>query len=94
MKVASISTLKNQLSAHIDIVRSGETILITDRKQPVAMLSHLPPGSLTSDEHSAIAEGIIAPRAHKLDPESFLAMPLPGSGELTTAILEERSQGR
>jgi prevent-host-death family protein len=38
MKTATISETKNQLSALLDRVRHGETILITDRSQPVARL--------------------------------------------------------
>jgi len=38
MKGASITQAKNQLSALIDRVRHGETIVITDRGRPVARL--------------------------------------------------------
>ena len=38
MKIASITEAKNQLSALLDKVRHGETILITDRDHPVARL--------------------------------------------------------
>lgn len=39
MKTASISVTKNQLSALIEQVRQGETILITDHDRPVARLA-------------------------------------------------------
>ena len=39
MKTASISQAKNQLSAYIDLVRQGATIIITDRGRPVAELA-------------------------------------------------------
>ena len=38
MKKATITETKNQLSALIDRVRHGETIVITDRGRPVARL--------------------------------------------------------
>jgi prevent-host-death family protein len=38
MKKATITEVKNQLSALIDRVRHGETIVITDRGRPVARL--------------------------------------------------------
>lgn len=38
MKIASITETKNQLSALLDKVRHGETILITDRDRPIARL--------------------------------------------------------
>lgn len=38
MKIASITEAKNQLSALLDRVRGGETVVITDRDRPVARL--------------------------------------------------------
>jgi prevent-host-death family protein len=38
MRKATITEAKNQLSASIDRVRNGETIVITDRGLPVARL--------------------------------------------------------
>lgn len=38
MKTASISEAKNRLSAYIDLVRQGATVVITDRGRPVAEL--------------------------------------------------------
>ncbi len=45
MKTASISQAKNRLSAYVDMVRRGESILITDRGRPVARLAPLEPGT-------------------------------------------------
>ena len=36
MKTATISEVKNRLSAYLRAVRAGETVLILDRDQPVA----------------------------------------------------------
>ncbi len=38
MKTASISQLKNGLSAYLDQVRAGDTVLVTDRGMVVARL--------------------------------------------------------
>lgn len=38
MKTATLTETKNNLSALIDLVRSGETILILDRGRPVARI--------------------------------------------------------
>ena len=43
MHRASISDAKNNLSALIDRVRRGETVLICDRKRPVARLQPVGP---------------------------------------------------
>lgn len=45
MKTASISEAKNRFSAYVDLARRGESILITDRGNPVARLVPLEPGS-------------------------------------------------
>ncbi len=41
MKVASISDAKNKFSYYLDLVRQGDTVLIVDRKIPVARLESL-----------------------------------------------------
>ena len=38
MKTASISQLKNGLSSYVDLVRAGESVLVTDRGVVVARL--------------------------------------------------------
>ena len=38
MKIATISQTKNHLSALLDRVRHGETVLIVDRHRPIARL--------------------------------------------------------
>ena len=43
MKSTSISEAKNRLSAYIDRVRRGETVVITDRGKPVARLTLVEP---------------------------------------------------
>ena len=51
MKRATISETKNGLSALLDRVRHGESILITDRSRPVARLEPvLSTGDAGSDE--------------------------------------------
>lgn len=55
MKTASISEAKNRLSAYIDRVRRGETVLITDRGRPVARLAPLEPGT-KAHEDAQLAE--------------------------------------
>lgn len=93
MKIASISELKNGLSAHLELVRSGELVVVTDRKSPVATLERIAPGSLSSETAGLVAEGIAAPRKNPLDVQAFLAMP-PGRcrGGLAAAILDDRQE--
>ena len=41
MKKATISELKNRLSAYLKEVQAGETILVLDRDQPVARIERV-----------------------------------------------------
>jgi prevent-host-death family protein len=52
MKRATITEAKNGLSALIDQVRAGETILITDRGVPVARLE---PALVSGDDDGRLA---------------------------------------
>ena len=45
MKSATITEVKNQLSAIIDRVRAGETVIVTDRGQPVATIEPVRAGA-------------------------------------------------
>lgn len=97
MLTASISEAKNKLSALLDRVRAGETILILDRGSPVAQLG--PPDELSDDERLARLEraGIIRPGRGRRVPLEELAQPLaPGEqpAGVLEALLEERREGR
>jgi prevent-host-death family protein len=97
MRTASISEAKNKLSALLDRVRAGETILILDRGVPVAELG--PARELSDDQRIARLEraGVIRPpRRRSHVPASRLARPPGpegGTGALE-ALLEERREGR
>jgi prevent-host-death family protein len=96
MRTVSISEAKNRLSAYLDRVRAGETILILDRGIPVAQLT---PAD-ESDGRMARLEraGIIRPpRRHRTEALSQLEQVPPGPADGTRAqdtLLEERRQGR
>ncbi len=99
MKRATITEAKNQLSALIDRVRHGETVVITDRGRPVARLVSAvteaaddPEGRLTRLERRGGLRRATAPppRALILKPLAKLKKP---AGVLE-ALLEERRQGR
>lgn len=97
MQTASVSDLKNNLSARLKAVIAGEPLIITDHRKPVAVV--YPLGQELMDEHvkSLVAEGLVTPprRPEKLDVKAFLTMPkAQGNARLTEAILEERSEDR
>ena len=99
MKTASISEAKNGLSALIDRVRKGETVVITDRNQPVAQLAPLDAGSKTGTDAwmAGLERKGIVRRAKRNGVPKFLlrpAVPLPMGVSVLTALLEARGEDR
>ena len=99
MKIASITEAKNQLSALLDKVRHGETILITDRDHPVARLEPVgnndgidPKGRLAHLERNGIIRRATA-KPSRLILEKKPPKPNKGTS-LLRALLAERDESR
>lgn len=91
MHTASVSDLKNNLSARLKSVASGESLLVTDHRRPVALISPVESGSLGDELGSLVAAGIIAPPRRKLDVSKFLALPRAESRHpLSEAVTADR----
>lgn len=99
MKKASITQTKNQLSALLDRVRHGETVLIMDRGRPVARLEPAvregegdEAGRLARLERAGILRRAVSPARSRLLLEP---PPKPKKGaSILQALLAEREQGR
>lgn len=99
MKTATLTETKNHLSALIDQVRHGETILILDRGRVVARLASVlaeesaaPEGRVDRLERQGLLHRARAPK----DPSIF-SQPRPQAREgasVLQALLEERRSGR
>ena len=100
---ATISQVKNGLSAYLRRVRSGESVLVLDRSIPVARivpvgrgLEHSP-GTDDVDESARIARleraGILSRRSPE-SPLDVLAEPFAPGARILDALLEERSEER
>jgi prevent-host-death family protein len=97
MNSATITEAKNRLSALIDRVRGGESILILDRGVPVARLEPVagfpdPTGRLRRLERAGLIRVVEAP-----PPLELLRMPAPPlapGASAVDAILAERRSGR
>ena len=96
MKTASISETKNQLSALIDRVKRGESILILDRGRPVARLvAASTEGDTTGRIERLEREGAVLRAKRKLEAATFAAPPeVPGGHSVVGLLLEERRSGR
>jgi len=99
MKKATITEAKNQLSALIDRVRHGETIVITDRGRPVARLVSALTGA-AEDPEGRLAR--LARRgglrlATTPPPSALILKKLPKTrkpARVLEALLDERREGR
>jgi prevent-host-death family protein len=96
MKTASITEAKNKLSALIDGLKNGSSVLIMNRGRPVARLE--PVGGSDSDRDERLAPliraGLVRPRRKPLTKE-FLRRELPRvKGSVVDALIEERREGR
>lgn len=97
MKTVSVSEAKNSLSALLQDVRGGASILITDRGVPVAQLGPLgtstgvPPGAISLAQQGRLVLPAHAPRAKWRD------LPMPAvdvSGRAVSALIAEREESR
>ncbi|MFQ5739032.1 MAG: type II toxin-antitoxin system Phd/YefM family antitoxin [Acidobacteriota bacterium] len=99
MKIASITQTKNQLSALLDEVRRGESILILDRKRPIARIEPVT-GSTRTEEEGQLAklerQGLLRRAQSPLQESFFQSKPPGSSGEpsLLEALLRERDENR
>lgn len=99
MKKASITEAKNSLSALIDGLKGGSSVLIVDRGRPVARLE-----PVTSNQEAAsegrlsrlVRDGVVRPARKSLAPELFTSQPprLKDGASAVDALLEERREGR
>jgi len=96
MEKATISQIKNNLSAYLRKVRNGETVLIFHRNRPIARLDGIPQ---TVDPDGRLArleaQGLIR-RAHKRPARRAdrPALPPDPQGRAVEVLLDERERGR
>jgi len=98
MKKASITEAKNNLSALIDRVKSGSSVLIVDRGRPVARLESAV-GHLAGDEagrlERLVRAGVVR-SARVPFPKARVASEPPRAAKASAvqALLDERRAGR
>lgn len=94
---ATISEVKNGLSAFLRRVRTGESVLVLDRRTPVACIV---PVNHVRDENGVDARlarlesaGVVA-RQRPGSPLAALGQPSMSGAAVLDALLEERRSGR
>jgi prevent-host-death family protein len=97
MRTAAISKLKASLSGYIEVVKSGEEVLVTDHGQAVARIVpvHSDTSVLTDRWKKLESAGLLRIGSGKV-PRGFWSARRPGDpgGKAVRAILEERASGR
>lgn len=96
MHTSNIASAKSQFSRLIDLVKQGQTVMITERNKPVATLQPILTSSSAGLE-ALHASGLLTPPGKVLDVAAFFAAPrasLAAENSLTHAILAEREEGR
>ena len=99
METVSITEAKNRLSALIDRVRSGRSILILDRGTPVARLEPVAEDSRTADATvlDRLERAGLLRRGKGPPPLHLIASPGPrprDGASAVAALLAERRSGR
>ena len=85
-----IRELRQDASRIIDLVKSGQSFLITEHGRPVAKLNPLEGPTL----EDLIELGVITPAARKYDPAIDKPLPNPGNIDLVAALLADRAAAR
>src|SRR5579872_3850711 len=96
MRTVGIRELKNSLSEYLRRVRSGESVLVTDRGEIVAELT--PPGHSSSDPSAppgilALARRGLATAGSSADPSLYRQLPRKGRRKLTSSQLLDEERG-
>lgn len=74
MASVQIADLKNNLSAYLRKVRTGEEVIICDRKSPIAKIVPLSADDLDLEAQELIAKGLMRPALKPFDADAFLAI--------------------
>ena len=98
---ATISEVKNGMSAYLRRVKSGESVLVLEHRTPVARIVPVGLGAGDGKEADSVAEdaklarlertGIVA-RLGSGSPLDVLGSPLPSGAGVLEALLDERSE--
>jgi prevent-host-death family protein len=98
MEKASVSKLKNNLSAYLRKVRAGHAVVIYDRDVPVARLERIESTGRGADRLALLcARGVTRPPVRPLSAEKLrasLSKPVRRSAGVVDALLLDRAEDR
>lgn len=97
MKTATITEAKNGLSALLDQVKAGETVVLTDRGVPIARIEPMTAAAdANGRKERLVRAGILRPGRSGRIPQWLLDTPGPTAPDgvsLVAAVIEERESG-
>ena len=96
METASISEVKNSLSAIIDRVKGGESIVVTDRGIPVAVIEPVTGRVDVEDRLARLVRAGLVRRGNGRSILDIVRTPgprLPDDVDLVRMVIEERASG-
>ena len=97
MKKASVSEAKNSLSALLDKVKAGASIVIQDRGRPVARLEPIAArGGAAGRLDQLVRDGVVRPARAPISRKLIASEPpsLRSGASAWQVLLEERREGR
>jgi antitoxin (DNA-binding transcriptional repressor) of toxin-antitoxin stability system len=98
MEKATVSRLKDNLSAYLRRVRAGQAVVIYDRDVPIARLERIESSGQGSDRLALLhAQGVTRPPLRQRSAASLrksLTNPLPRSARVLEALQEDRDEDR
>ena len=95
MKTAAVARLKAELSRYLRLVKSGEEILVTERRIPIARLVPVESRDEDEDLRELERQGLLRIGRARL-PKGFWKEPgvRDAKASLRRAVAEERDRGR
>ncbi|TDJ25059.1 MAG: type II toxin-antitoxin system prevent-host-death family antitoxin [Gammaproteobacteria bacterium] len=94
METATISEVKNRLSAYLRKVKAGQTVLILDRDEPVAMITAVDAQDRPADRLAKLEKQGLLRRSASTDPLKALKQPVTAKTSVVLALLEDRRDAR
>jgi antitoxin (DNA-binding transcriptional repressor) of toxin-antitoxin stability system len=94
MRTVNISGLKARLSAHLQLVKDGEEVLICDRRQPVARIVPCRLEGHSEQERRLVARGVLAPPLKTQSPVVWPDPPGNVPDEVMRRLWQEERENR
>lgn len=94
MRTVNISDLKARLSAHIQLVKDGEEVLVCDRNKPVARIVPCRLTDYSKQEQQLVARGVLTPPVKRRTSVSWPTPPGNVPDGVMEQVRQEEREGR